>query len=74
MLIRHILIRGVGNEIADQLANKGAETYFIGLEPFFEPLFNVQSSLSRQFLDDSGKRAEMLLTLTKSELKTVTVD
>jgi ribonuclease HI len=25
-----------GNEIADQLANKGAETYFIGPEPFFE--------------------------------------
>jgi ribonuclease HI len=24
-----------GNEIADQLANKGAETYFIGPEPFF---------------------------------------
>jgi retron-type reverse transcriptase len=24
-----------GNEIADQLANKGAETYFIGQEPFF---------------------------------------
>jgi hypothetical protein len=24
-----------GNEIADQLANKGAETYFYGPEPFF---------------------------------------
>jgi hypothetical protein len=31
-----------------------------------------EDSLSRQFLDYSGKRTEMLLTLTKSELKTVT--
>jgi hypothetical protein len=81
------------NEIADQLANKGAETYFIGPEPFFE--FNgskckrelagwmnkrksdhfdllPENSQSRGFLDYSGKRTEMLLTLTKSELKTVT--
>jgi hypothetical protein len=31
-----------------------------------------ENSLSRRFLDYSGKRTEMLLTLTKSELKTVT--
>jgi RNase H len=83
-----------GNEIADQLANKGAETYFIGPEPFFGfngskykrelagwmnkrksdqfDLLHENSSLSRRFLDYSGKRTEMLLTLTKSELKTVT--
>jgi hypothetical protein len=82
-----------GNEIVDQLANKGSETYFIGPEPFFwfngskykrEPAgwmdkrksdhFDLlpENSLSRRFLDYSGKRTEMLLTLTKSELKTVT--
>jgi hypothetical protein len=31
-----------------------------------------ENTLSRRFLDYSGKRTEMLLTLTKSELKTVT--
>jgi hypothetical protein len=81
-----------GNEIADQLANKGAGTYFIAPEPFFgfndskykrelvgwmhkrkSDLFDLlhENSLSRRFLDYLGKRTEMLLTLTKSELKTV---
>jgi hypothetical protein len=31
-----------------------------------------ENSVSSQFLGYSGKRTEMLLTLTKSELKTVT--
>jgi RNase H len=72
-----------GNEKADQLANKCAETYFIGPEPFFgfngskykrelagwmnkrkSDHFDLlpQNSLSRRFLDYSGKRTEMLLT------------
>ena len=82
-----------GNELADQLANKGSETYFIGPEPFFG--FNSSkhkralnewinerkcghfdqlpaNSLSRRFLDYSEKRTKMLLSLTKSEMKTVT--
>jgi hypothetical protein len=88
----HIGIEGIeGNEIADQLANKGAETFFIGPEPFFgfngskykrelagwmnrrkSDNFDLlpENSLSRRFLDYSGKRTEMLPTLTKSELKT----
>jgi hypothetical protein len=85
-----------GNEIADQLANKGAETYFIGPESFFgfndskykrelagwmnkrrSDHFDLlpENSLSRRLLDYSVKSTEMFrmfLTLTKSELKTVT--
>jgi hypothetical protein len=81
------------NEIADQLANKGAEIYFICPEPFFRSngskfkrelagwmnkrkgdRFDLlpENSLSWRLLDYSGKRTEMLLTLTKSELKIVT--
>jgi hypothetical protein len=87
-------LKGIeGNEIADHFANKGAENFFIGPEPFFgfngskykrelagwmnqrkSDHFDLlpENSLSRRFLVYSGKRTEMLLTLTKSELKTVT--
>jgi RNase H len=82
-----------GNEIADQLANEGSDSYFIGPEPFFgynntkcklildewilrrkKAHFETlpPNSLARRFLSYSSKRTQELLTLTKSELKTIT--
>lgn len=81
-----------GNEIADKLANKGAESCFVGPEPFFghnsskhkkaledwivdrkKTHFNTlpTNSLSKQFLNYSSKRTNLILALTKSEIKTL---